>query len=156
MEANTNPVATLLQQALGLMSNNVSIPIVIDYEAITKAAIRAVKEEKMKIQDKILVTQNEAIGLIGKSVVKSLVDRKILLPYDFDKEKTENREGKLAVKSLVNCGALQQYKFDTRDALDREGNPVKKAKGVVYYRLSEIERAIEDGNILKGTRRGTI
>lgn len=124
----TNPVATLLQQALGLMSTNVSIPVAIDYDAITKAAVKTVEEERRKIYNKVLVTQKEAQDTYGKSVINALVKR----------------------------GVLQKYKFDTRETVDREGNPIIKAKGVIYYRKAEIESAVEKGNILKGTRRGII
>lgn len=124
----TNPVATLLQQALGLMSTNVSIPVAIDYDAITKALVKTVEEERRKIYNKVLVTQKEAQDTYGKSVINALVKR----------------------------GVLQKYKFDTRETVDREGNPIIKAKGVIYYRKAEIESAVEKGNILKGTRRGII
>lgn len=125
---STNPVATLLQQALGLISTNMSIPVAIDYDAITKAAVKTVEEERRKIYDKVLVTQKEAQDTYGKSVINALVKR----------------------------GVLQKYKFDTRETVDREGNPIIKAKGVIYYRKAEIESAVEKGNILKGTRRGVI
>lgn len=125
---NSNPIATLLEQALGLVSNNMSIPVVIDYNALSKAVIRSVDEERKKIYPRVLVTQKEATDTYGQSVIKALVKR----------------------------GFLQQYKFDIRDTVDREGNPIKKAKGVIYYRLEEIERSIEEGNVLKGTRRGKI
>lgn len=123
-----NPAMTLLQQAMELMSPSINIPVVIDYDAITKAAVKTVTEERMKIYNRVLLTQKEAQDTYGKSVINALVKR----------------------------GFIQQYKFDTRDTVDRNGNPIKKAKGVIYYRLAEIENAIEDGNILKGTRRGTI
>ena len=71
-------------------------------------------------------------------------------------KETQDTYGKSVINALVKRGFLQQYKFDTREAVDREGNPIIKAKGVIYYRIAEIEKAIEDGNILKGTRRGTI
>ena len=129
MEATqSNPAMALLQQAMELISPKMSIPVVIDYAAITKAAVRTVAEERKKIYNRVLFTQKEAQDTYGKSVINALVKR----------------------------GFLQQYKFDTREAVDREGNPIIKAKGVIYYRIAEIEKAIEDGNILKGTRRGTI
>ena len=129
MEATqSNPAMALLQQAKELISPKMSIPVVIDYDAITKAAVRTVAEERKKIYNRVLFTQKEAQDTYGKSVINALVKR----------------------------GFLQQYKFDTREAVDREGNPIIKAKGVIYYRIAEIEKAIEDGNILKGTRRGTI
>ena len=129
MEATqSNPAMALLQQAMELISPKMSIPVVIDYDAITKAAVRTVAEERKKIYNRVLFTQKEAQDTYGKSVINALVKR----------------------------GFLQQYKFDTREAVDREGNPIIKAKGVFYYRRVEIEKAIEDVNILKGTRRGTI
>ena len=125
--ATTNP-ALLLQQALAAMMAQVKEPPRIDYEAITRAAIKTVNEEKARIFDKVLITKNEANISYGKAVINALVKR----------------------------GLLQEYRFDTRIAVDREGNEIKKAKGVIYFRLAEIEQAVEDGNIYKGTRRGTI
>lgn len=127
MEANNNPVAALLQQALSLAEKSAGIPVIVDYEAITRAAIRAAREERAKIaaDPKVLLTQNEAHIRYGKSVIIALVRR----------------------------GYLQQYKFDLREAYDEEGNLITKAKGVIYYRVIEIENALEDGNVLKGTRR---
>lgn len=124
---NNNPVAALLQQALSLSEKSVGIPVIVDYEAITRAAIRAAREERERIASdpKVLVTQNEAHIRYGKSVIIALVRR----------------------------GYLQQYKFDLREAYDEKGNLIKKAKGVIYYKVVEIEKALEDGNVLKGTRR---
>lgn len=124
---NNNPVAALLQQALSLAEKSAGIPVVVDYEAITKAAIRAAREERERIaaDPKVLLTQNEAHIRYGKSVIIALVRR----------------------------GLLGQYKFDMREVYDEEGNLIKKAKGVVYYRVIEIEKAVEEGNVLKGTRR---
>lgn len=128
MEQNINPVASLLQQALGLVSSNMSIPVVIDYNAITLAVFKALNEERKKIQPRVLITQKDAMDTYGQSVIKSLVKR----------------------------GFLQQYKFDVKEMVDREGNLIKKTKGVIYYRVEEIERGVEEGNVLKGTRRGKI
>lgn len=128
MEQNINPVASLLQQALGLVSSNMSIPVVIDYNAITRAVFKALNEERKKIQPRVLITQKDAMDTYGQSVIKSLVKR----------------------------GFLQQYKFDVKEMVDREGNLIKKTKGVIYYRVEEIERGVEEGNVLKGTRRGKI
>lgn len=124
---NNNPVAALLQQALSLSEKSAGIPVIVDYEAITRVAIRAAREERERIASdpKVLVTQNEAHIRYGKSVIIALVRR----------------------------GYLQQYKFDLREAYDEKGNLIKKAKGVIYYKVVEIEKALEDGNVLKGTRR---
>ncbi|MBC8603183.1 hypothetical protein H8784_15840 [Parabacteroides acidifaciens] len=122
-----NPVATLLEQALSLAQHSAGIPVIVDYDAITRAAIKVAREEREKIASdpKILLTQNEAHIRYGKSVITALVRR----------------------------GYLQQYKFDLREAYDEEGCLIRKAKGVVYYRVIEIEKALEEGNVLKGTRR---
>lgn len=122
-----NPVATLLEQALTLAQHSAGIPVIVDYDAITRAAIKVAREEREKIASdpKILLTQNEAHIRYGKSVITALVRR----------------------------GYLQQYKFDLREAYDEEGCLIRKAKGVVYYRVIEIEKALEEGNVLKGTRR---
>lgn len=127
---NNNPVVALLQQALSLLEKSAGIPVIVDYDAITKAAIKAVREERKRIaaDPKVLLTQNEAHIRYGKSVIKALVKR----------------------------GKLEQYKFDLREVYDEEGNLIKKAKGVIYYKVVEIEKALEDGNVLKGTRRNKL
>lgn len=124
---NNNPVAALLQQALSLAEKSAGIPVIVDYDAITRAAIKAAREERKKIaaDPKVILTQNEAHIRYGKSVIKALVKR----------------------------GKLEQYRFDLSETYDEDGNVVRKAKGTVYYRLIEIEEAIEEGNLLKGTRR---
>ena len=83
---NTNPVAALLQQALSLSEKSTGIPVIIDYEAITRAAIKAVREEREKIASdpKRLVTQNEAHIRYGKSVIVALVRRGYLQQCKFD------------------------------------------------------------------------
>ena len=102
----------------------------IDYDAIVAATRKALKNEmrEMRTDDRVLMTQNEAKKTYGKSVISALVKR----------------------------GVIEQYKFDTRDAIDKDGEPIKKAKGVIYYRVAEIEKGIEEGNILKGTRAGVL
>lgn len=127
MEPTNNPLAALLQQALSLAGNSQGIPVVVDYDAITRAAIKVAREERERIASdpKILITQNEAHTRYGKSVIIALVRR----------------------------GYIQQYKFDLKEIYNEEGELIKKTKGVVYYRVIEIEKALEDGNVLKGTRR---
>lgn len=124
----SNPVARLLEQAMILIESSKPVAVVVDYEAITKAAIHAVKEERKRILEdpRTLVTQSEAHNMYGKSVITS----------------------------LVKSGHLQQYKFGKREVYDSEGDLIIKTKGVVYYRIVEIEEAVESGNVLKGTRRG--
>lgn len=127
MESNNNPVAVLIRQALSLAENSVGIPVIVDYDAITRAAVKTAREEKERLaaDPRVLLTQNEAVLRYGKSVISALVKR----------------------------GKLQQYKFDTREARDKDGGVVVKAKGVIYYRVVEIEQAVEEGNVYKGTRR---
>lgn len=60
MEATqSNPAMALLQQAMELISPKMSIPVVIDYDAITKAAVRTVAEERKKIYNRVLFTQRK-------------------------------------------------------------------------------------------------
>lgn len=127
MEPTNNPLAALLQQALSLAGSSQGIPVVVDYDAITRAAIKVAREERERIASdpKILITQNEAHTRYGKSVIIALVRR----------------------------GYIQRYKFDLKEIYNEEGELIKKTKGVVYYRVIEIEKALEDGNVLKGTRR---
>ena len=122
MIKSDNPLASLLRQALDLTENTTGIPVDIDYEAISRAAIKAAREERDRIfsDPKVLVTQNEA-----QSVITALLRR----------------------------GKLQPYKFDMTEAYDKSGDLVKRAKGVVYYRVAEIDNAIEEANVLKGIRR---
>lgn len=126
MEPTNNPLAALLQQALSLAGSSQCIPVIVDYEAITRAAIKVAREERVRISSdpKVLITQNDAHKSYGKSVITALVKR----------------------------GRLQKYKFDLRETYGKDGELITKAKGVVYYRVVEIEEAIEEGNILKGTR----
>lgn len=123
----TSPIQALLRQASDLAAQTAPIIIDIDYEAITRAAVKVVREAQAKIacDPRVLLTQNEAHKAYGKSVITSLLRR----------------------------GRLQQYKFDLREVHDKDGQLITKAKGVVYYRVVEIETAIEEGNVLKGTRR---
>ena len=127
MIKSDNPLASLLRQALDLTENTTGIPVDIDYEAISRAAIKAAREERDRIfsDPKVLVTQNEAHNIYGKSVITALLRR----------------------------GKLQPYKFDMTEAYDKSGDLVKRAKGVVYYRVAEIDNAIEEANVLKGIRR---
>lgn len=123
----SNPITKLLEQAIILIEASSPVKVIVDHEAITKAAIHAAQEERKRMiaDPRILVTQSEAHSMYGKSVITSLV-------------KSEH---------------LQQYKFGLREVLDSEGDLVKKTKGVVYYRIVDIEKAIEEGNMLKGIRK---
>lgn len=119
----------LIEKAMELIidgANNKDI----EYETITKIAIKTVKEEmaQMRKNTKVLITQFQAGKDYGSSVIRALIKR----------------------------GLIQEYKFDYRDVVGIDGEPVKKTKGVKYFRVAEIEDAIEKGNVLNGTRRGTI
>lgn len=127
MTTINSPLATILDQAKELAENLPQLSVNIDYEAITKAAIKAFRDEQKKFQNdpRILMIQSDAHKKYGKAVIAMLRRR----------------------------GLLQPYRFDLREVCDEDGNVITKAKGVVYYRIIEIEQAIEQGNILKGTRR---
>lgn len=127
MTTINSPLATILDQARELAENLPQLSVNIDYEAITKAALKVFRDEQKKLQEdpRILIIQSDAHKKYGQAVIKMLRRR----------------------------GFLQPYRFDLREAYDRDGNVITKAKGVVYYRVVEIEQAIEQGNILKGTRR---
>lgn len=122
-----NPAVGLLLQAVALLQNTNGIPVVIDYEAITRQAVKAAREEmqRWRKDPRVLITQNEANQRYGKSVITS----------------------------LVRTGYLQQYKFGFRESYDENGEKIVRSKGVIYYRTTDIEEAIENGNVLKGVRR---
>lgn len=129
MKSQINPMLPLLEQMKAIAERQEGIPIVVnvDYDCIAQAVIKAYREEQeRKAKDpKVLIKQAEAYKRYGRRVVVSLVRR----------------------------GKLQKYQFDLREEEDEEGNIEKSAAGNVYYRVAEIERAIEEGNVLKGTRR---
>lgn len=123
----TNAMTALLQQALALSQQSVGIPVLIDYEAITKAAVRAARDEaqRWRKDPRVMITQNEAHQTYGKYVITH----------------------------LVKGGYLQQYKYGIREAYDRDGEKITVGRGVIYYKVVEIEEALEKGNVLKGMRR---
>lgn len=125
-----NPISALLEQAKGLADNMQQLQVTIDYDAITRAAIKAVREERKRLQEdpRIVITQSEA----------------------------HKRYGKKTIAPLMRRGYLQPYKFDLNEVYDEEDNLVIRAKGVIYFRVVDIEKAIEEGNVLKGTARRRI
>lgn len=127
MTTVNNPLAAVLEQALELAANLPQITINIDYDAITRAAIKAVREERRRLQEdpRVVITQSEA----------------------------HKRYGKKTIAPLMRRGYLQPYKFDLNEVYDEEDNLVIRAKGVIYFRVVDIEKAIEEGNVLKGTAR---
>ena len=69
---------------------------------------------------KILICQSDAEERLGSGVLKNLLKRKLVFPYQFGVE----------------------------EVVDEEGQPIKKAKGYIYYKLSDLVEAIEKGNNL--------
>lgn len=122
-----NPISALLEQAKGLADNMQQLQVTIDYDAITRAAIKAVREERKRLQEdpRVVITQSEA----------------------------HKRYGKKTIAPLMRRHHLQPYKFDLKEVYDEEENLVTKAKGVIYFRVVDIEKALEEGNVLKGTAR---
>ena len=94
----------------------------IDVRNLVLIVMETMEMERKRMNRKVLVTQNEAYSLYGTSVIRSLKKRGLITPY----------------------------KFDTKEFTDRNGETITKGKGVIYYRLSDIDKAVEDGNILKG------
>ena len=93
-----------------------------------EVAIKAYKEERKKINEKCVITQFEAQNRYGRSVISLLLER----------------------------GLLERMAFGTRECVDSEGNPLTKRKGNIYYRVSDIEDAMDKANLYKGTRAGMI
>ena len=89
-------------------------------EEIVGLVIQTMRSEQRRLSEKVLVTQNEANQRYGKNVIRSLRNRRILKPY----------------------------KFDTKSYFDSDGEEVTISKGTIYYRLSDIEDALEKGNVI--------
>lgn len=126
----SNSAKLILEQAL-LLSENNHDKNNIDYDKIVETVFRATKMAKEQIykDPKRLITQFEAGKRYGTKVISRLLKRRLISPY----------------------------RFDIRDVgYDLEGNPIKKAAGAKYFRVSDIEEAIEAGNVLKETKRGVI
>ena len=60
--------------------------------------------------------------------------------------------GRMILKSLEKRGFIFPYRFDTKEMLDEDGEPFKAAQGRIYFKLCELEKALEDGNLYKGFR----
>ena len=69
----------------------------------------------------------------------NLKNKKILIC----KSDAEDRFGSGVLKNLEKRKLIYPYQFG------EEGEPIKKAKGYIYYKLSDLIEAIEKGNILK-------
>ena len=61
--------------------------------------------------------------------------------------------GRMVLKSLEKRGFIFPYQFGVEEMIDEDGEPFKRAQGRIYYKLSELCDALEDGNLLKDLRR---
>ncbi len=61
--------------------------------------------------------------------------------------------GHMVLKSLQKRGVIFPYQFGVEEMIDEDGEPIKKAQGRIYYKLSELYEAIEKGNLLKDIRK---
>ena len=75
----------------------------------------------------------------------NLKNKKILIC----KSNAEDRFGSGVLKNLEKRKLIYPYQFGIEEVVDEEGEPIKKAKGYIYYKLSDLIEAIEKGNILK-------
>lgn len=57
--------------------------------------------------------------------------------------------GRMVLRSLEKRGFISPYQFGVEEMIDEDGEPIKKAQGRIYYKLSELCEAIENGNLLK-------
>lgn len=125
--AQQNPMLPLLNQLTSLAKQQQGVPVVIDYNHLVRCVVQVFREEwaKAKRNPKVIIAQAEAYEKYNRSVIQTLVRR----------------------------GKLQKYRFDCREAEDEDGNIYRTAKGNIYYRVAEIEQAIEDGNVYKGLKK---
>lgn len=61
--------------------------------------------------------------------------------------------GRMVLSSLEKRGFISPYQFGIEEMIDMDGDIVKESQGRIYYKLSELVKALEDGNILKGIRK---
>lgn len=122
-----NPMLPLLDQLTSLAKQQQGVPVVIDYDHLVRCVVQVFREEwtKAKHNPKVIISQAEAYTKYNRSVVQNLVRR----------------------------GRLQQYRFECREVEDEDGNIYRTAKGCIYYRVAEIEQAIEEGNLYRGLKR---
>lgn len=99
---------------------SISTPKEIDYDRIVNTVVKVIDERHSLLLDKMVITKNEANIRYGKEVIRPLIKRGILTPY----------------------------KFDTRTVVDSDGDSFKKAKGTIYFKVTEIEQALEKGNVI--------
>ena len=70
---------------------------------------------------KILICKTDAERRFGRGVIRELIKRKFIFPYQF------------GIETMV----------------DEEGDEITEPRGHIYYKLHEIIEAVEEGNILK-------
>ena len=87
-----------------------------------REAIRCYRQEIEKADGKRLITKKQADDLYGRNVIEALVRRGHLKPRRFDEAKVTAEDGEVYMRP----------------------------KGNVYFKMAEIEQAIEVGNLLKG------
>ena len=159
MIKSDNPLASLLRQALDLTENTTGIPVDIDYEAISRAAIKAAREERTGYSriPKVLVTQNEAHNIYGKSVITALLRRGKLQPYKFDMTEAYDKSGDL-VKKGQGGGLLpggrdrQRHRGGERP----QGNPEDRYKGNNISQFDMDMNTISQNTILGLLLAGTV
>ena len=86
-----------------------------------REAIRCYRQELERTDGKRLLTKKQADDTYGRSVIDALVRR----------------------------GYLKPRKFDMTEVTE-DGETYMKPKGNVYYKLTEIEAALDAGNLLQG------
>lgn len=117
----------LLDQLTTLAKQQQGVPVIIDYEHLVRCVVRVFREEWEKAQknSQVIISQAEAYERYNRSVITNLVAR----------------------------GKLQQHRYECKEILNEEGTVSRIPTGKIFYRISEIEHAIEDANLYKGTRR---
>lgn len=86
--------------------------------------------------------------IIEQQKRKNLMDGKVLATRSW----LDEHYGQSVIKAVLKLGLVLPYAFGTREMTDPEGMPVTMRKGADYYRVSDVERAIEDMNIYKSLR----
>ena len=86
-----------------------------------REAIRCYRQELERTDGKRLLTKKQADDIYGRSVIDALVKR----------------------------GFLRPRKFDMTEVTE-DGETYMKPKGNVYFKLTEIEAALDAGNLLQG------
>lgn len=64
----------------------------------------------------------------------------------------ENRYGSTPIRALIKLRLIFPYSFGMEEMEDPDGNVVVRKKGVDYYRVSDVERALEDFNNYKSIK----